>query len=181
MLDFQSHPWPISPLSMCHTNTLGLEICLAWPKQAGRNLGKSLHPLSNLQSLAAHQSSMHDFHHPCYHFNHIHVDQVHVHVHVGPLPSSNGLTHLFIVKDCFIKWPEAISLLQYNCLHLHPSTGYALNLLPWASFGHLCDRAPQFTSQLWVSIAQLLGTQLHYTTAYHTHNLHETLTWCSDL
>ena len=29
------------------------------------------------------------------------------------------------------------------------------------------DRGPQFTSQLWSSLAQLLGTQLHHTTAYH--------------
>ena len=29
------------------------------------------------------------------------------------------------------------------------------------------DRGPQFTSQLWSSLAQLLGTQLHRTTAYH--------------
>ena len=29
------------------------------------------------------------------------------------------------------------------------------------------DRGPQFTSQLWSSIAQLLGTRLHHSTAYH--------------
>ena len=29
------------------------------------------------------------------------------------------------------------------------------------------DRGSQFTSLLWTSIAQLLGTQLHHTTAYH--------------
>ena len=29
------------------------------------------------------------------------------------------------------------------------------------------DRGPQFTSQLWKSITQLLGTRLHRTTAYH--------------
>ena len=29
------------------------------------------------------------------------------------------------------------------------------------------DRGPQFTSQLWSSFAELLGTKLHHTTAYH--------------
>ena len=29
------------------------------------------------------------------------------------------------------------------------------------------DRGPQFTSQLWKSITQLLGTRLHCTTAYN--------------
>ena len=37
-------------------------------------------------------------------FDHIHVDLV------GPLPPSNGFTHLLTVVDRFSSWPEAISL-----------------------------------------------------------------------
>ena len=36
----------------------------------------------------------------------------------------------------------------------------------WRSFGHVRSGS-QFTSHLWVSISQLLGTELHHTTAYH--------------
>ena len=37
-------------------------------------------------------------------FDHTHVDLV------GPLPPSNGFTHLFKVVDRFSRWPEAIPL-----------------------------------------------------------------------
>ena len=41
---------------------------------------------------------------PCCRFDHIHMDLV------GPLPPSNGFTHLFTVVDQFARWPEAIPL-----------------------------------------------------------------------
>ena len=93
--------------------------------------------------------------------DHIHVDLV------GPLPPSDGFTHLLTVVDRFSRWPETIPLNDTT------TTSCAQTLVfHWiARFGipidMSSDRGPQFTSQLWKSIAQLLGTQLHHTTAYH--------------
>ena len=86
---------------------------------------------------------------------------------VGPLPPSNGFTHLLTVVDRFSRWPEAIPLNDTTSA----SCAQAL-IAHWiARFGipidMSSDRGPQFTSQLWTSIAQLLGIQLHHTTAYH--------------
>ena len=94
-------------------------------------------------------------------FDHIHVDLV------GPLPPSDGFTHLLTVVDRFSRWPEAVPLNDTT------STSCARALVfHWiARFGvpldMSSDRGPQFTSQLWTSMAKLLGTQLHHTTAYH--------------
>ena len=94
-------------------------------------------------------------------FDHIHVDLV------GPLPPSNGFTHLLTVVDRFSRWPEAIPLSDTTAT----SCAQALVSHWIARFGipmdMSSDRGPQFTSQLWTAIAQLLGTQLHHTTAYH--------------
>ena len=94
-------------------------------------------------------------------FDHIHVDLV------GPLPPSNGFTHLLTVVDRFSRWPEAIPLNDTTAT----SCAQALASHWIARFGipidMSSDRGPQFTSQLWTAIAQLLGTQLHHTTAYH--------------
>ena len=94
-------------------------------------------------------------------FDHIHVDLV------GPLPPSQGYTHLLTVIDRFTRWPEAIPLKDTSA----NSCAQAL-IVNWISrLGipqHITsDRGAQFTSQLWVSISQLLGTELHHTTAYH--------------
>lgn len=94
-------------------------------------------------------------------FDHIHVDLV------GPLPPSNGYTHLLTVVDRFSRWPEAIPLSDITAA----SCAQVL-ITHWiARFGipvdMSSDRGPQFTSQLWASVAQLLGTTLHHTTAYH--------------
>ena len=94
-------------------------------------------------------------------FDHIHVDLV------GPLPPSNGFTYLLTIVDRFSRWPEAIPLNDTT------TTTCAQALISqWISrFGvpldMTSDRGSQFTSQLWTSIAQLLGIQLHHTTAYH--------------
>lgn len=94
-------------------------------------------------------------------FDHIHVDLV------GPLPPSHGFTHLLTVIDRFTRWPEAIPLNDTSAM----SCAQAL-IANWiARLGipqHITsDRGAQFTSQLWRSISQLLGTELHHTTAYH--------------
>ena len=97
---------------------------------------------------------------PSWRFDHFHVDLV------GPLPPSDGRTHLLTVVDCFSRWPEAIfsdttSAACAQALVSHWITRFGTPL-------HISsDRAPQFTSQLRTSISRLLGTQLHHTTAYH--------------
>ena len=71
------------------------------------------------------------------------------------------------VVDRFSHWPEAIPLNDTTAT----SCAQALVFHWIACFGipidMSSDRGPQFTSQLWKSITQLLGTQLHHTTAYH--------------
>ena len=94
-------------------------------------------------------------------FDHIHVDLV------GPLSPSNGSNYLLTIVDRFSRWPEAVPLKDTT------SMGCAQALVRhWISHFGIpmeisSDRRPQFTSQLWSAIAQLLGTRLHHTTAYH--------------
>ena len=107
------------------------------------------------------QAPLQRFETPLRRFDHIHVDLV------GPLPPSNGYTHLFTVIDQFSRWPEAIPLTSTTAA----DCAQAL-LIHWISrFGiplHISsDQGPQFTSQLWMSVAKLLGTQVHHSTAYH--------------
>ena len=101
------------------------------------------------------------FHVPPRRFDHIHVDLV------GPLPPSKGYTHLLTVVDRFTRWPEAIPLT--NTVTLTCAEALVSNWI--ARFGvpmdMSSDRGSQFTSQLWASVSQLLGTMLHHTTAYH--------------
>ncbi len=94
-------------------------------------------------------------------FDHIHVDLV------GPLPPSDGFTHLLTVVDRFSRWPEAIPLHDTStssCVQALVSNWVARFGVPTDMSS---DRGSQFTSQLWTSMAQLLGTQLHHTAAYH--------------
>ena len=94
-------------------------------------------------------------------FDHIHIDLV------GPLPPSQGFTHLFTIIDRFSRWPEAVPLndtSSANCAQLL--------VFHWISrFGvplHMSsDRGPQFTSHLWKSVSDLFGIRLHHTTSYH--------------
>ena len=94
-------------------------------------------------------------------FDHIHVDIV------GLLPQSRGVTHLLTIVDRFTRWPKAIPLSNTS------TTNCARSLVAsWvARFGvpaHISsDRGAQFTSGLWSAMAQLLGVNLHFTTAYH--------------
>ena len=87
-------------------------------------------------------------------FDHMHVDLV------GPLPLSNGHTHLLTVVDRCTRWPEAIPLSNPTTL----TCAQALVTNWIASFGApidmSSDRCSQFTSQLWADISQLRGTKL---------------------
>ena len=98
---------------------------------------------------------------PCRRFDHINVDLV------GPLPPSNGYTHLLTVVDRFTRWPEAIPLSNtstHTCAQALVAHWIARFGIP---MDMTSDRGSQFTSRLWASISQLLGTKLHHTTAYH--------------
>jgi len=69
--------------------------------------------------------------------------------------------------DRFTRWPEVIPLSDTSAL----SCARAL-ITHWITrFGLpdnlFSDRGPQFTSELWSSVANLLGIKLHFTTAYH--------------
>ena len=86
---------------------------------------------------------------------------------MGPLPPSHGFTHLLTVVDHFSRRPEAIPLNDTAaavCAQAFVSNWIAHFGIP---VDMSSDRGPQFTSQLWSTVAQLLGTQLHHTTAYH--------------
>ena len=76
-------------------------------------------------------------------FHHLNIDIV------GPLPSSQGYTHLLTIVDRFTRWPEAIPLNDTSSV----SCTRAL-IANWISrFGLPADissdRGAQFTSQLW--------------------------------
>ncbi|GFO10357.1 Pol polyprotein [Plakobranchus ocellatus] len=112
---------------------------------------------------------------PSRRFSHLHIDLV------GPLPPSEGFTHLLTIIDRTSRWPEVIPLSGTS------STDCAKALIRnWISrFGVpldiTSDRGTQFTSTLWGEIANQLGVQLHRTTAYHpqsnglVESLHRTL------
>ena len=98
---------------------------------------------------------------PLRRFDHIHVDIV------GPLPPSQGISYLFTIVDRFTRWPEAIPLVETSA----KACAEAL-VSQWVSrFGVpseiSSDRGAQFTSKLWSSMAQQLGTHHTRTTAYH--------------
>jgi transposase InsO family protein len=94
-------------------------------------------------------------------FSHLHVDLV------GPLPCSQGFTYLFTIIDRTTRWPEAVPLASTS------AADCSLALLHgWISrFGMpaviTSDRGPQFTSQIWTALSDLLNLRLSPTTAYH--------------
>uniref|UniRef100_A0A669CLV2 Gypsy retrotransposon integrase-like protein 1 n=1 Tax=Oreochromis niloticus TaxID=8128 RepID=A0A669CLV2_ORENI len=94
-------------------------------------------------------------------FDHVHVDLV------GPLPQSQGFTHLLTVVDRTTRWPEAVPLASTTV-----ATVARAFLSTWVSrFGPpadiTSDRGPQFVSELWSAMADGLGVKVHRTTAYH--------------
>lgn len=98
---------------------------------------------------------------PAKRFDHVHVDLV------GPLPPSQGFTHLLTMVDRTSRWPEAVPLASTSAADVAQAF-----LSAWVSrFGVpsdiTSDRGSQFVSELWSSLARSLGTQVHRTTAYH--------------
>ena len=98
---------------------------------------------------------------PTRRFEHIHVDVV------GPLPASQGFTHLFTIVDRFSRWPEVIPISDTSA----GSLCMAL-LHGWVARHGLpsvisSDRGAQFTSMIWENMSTTLGVKLQPTVAYH--------------
>ena len=108
-------------------------------------------------------------------FDHVHIDLV------GPLPESQGFKYLVTIVDRFTRWPEAIPIRDIEARTV--AKAYVANWV--ARFGvpsqMTSDRGTQFVSELWTAMSNLLGTDLHPTTAYHpqanglVERLHRTL------
>ena len=94
-------------------------------------------------------------------FEHVHIDLV------GPLPESQGCSYLLTAVDRFTRWLEAVPIQKIDTYTI--ARAYIQNWV--ARFGvplHMTsDRGPQFVSELWSCMSNLLGTDLHPTTAYH--------------
>ncbi|BHF59175.1 hypothetical protein SprV_0100213100 [Sparganum proliferum] len=94
-------------------------------------------------------------------FNHVHLDVV------GPLPPSNGYTHLLTCVDRYTRWPEAIPL-----PNVQAETIVKAFVSRWvAIFGApsmiTTDRGAQFESTLFQTLLTFLGCTRIRTTAYH--------------
>ncbi|ROT85274.1 hypothetical protein C7M84_018261 [Penaeus vannamei] len=107
------------------------------------------------------ESGTGEFRQPMRRFGHLHVDVV------GPLPPSDGAQYLFTATERSTRWPEAIPM-QHTTAR---DCAEAL-LHGWISrFGVpddiTSDRGPAFTSQLWTSLGELMGSTIHHTTSYN--------------
>ncbi|ROT85277.1 Transposon Ty3-G Gag-Pol polyprotein [Penaeus vannamei] len=106
------------------------------------------------------ESGTGEFRQPMRRFGHLHVDVV------GPLPPSDGAQYLFTATERSTRWPEAIPM-QHTTAR---DCAEAL-LHGWISrFGvpdDITDRGPAFTSQLWTSLGELMGSTIHHTTSYN--------------
>ena len=107
------------------------------------------------------ESGVGTFPQPKRRFGHIHVDIV------GPLPPSEGARYLLTIVERSTRWPEATPMTEAST----SACAQAL-LTSWISrFGVpddiTTDRGPAFLSELWSSLARLMGTNLHSTTAYN--------------
>jgi hypothetical protein len=94
-------------------------------------------------------------------FSHIHIDIV------GPLPSSQGHTHILTMIDRTTRWPEAAPLTSTTAADCASAL-----ITTWITrFGVpdtiTSDRGTQFTSSIWSQISHLLNIQHITTTAYH--------------
>jgi hypothetical protein len=94
-------------------------------------------------------------------FSHVHLDIV------GPLTHSNGKEYLLTMVDRFTRWPEAVAISDISA-----ETCARAFITTWMSrFGApariVTDRGTQFTSALFRTLTELIGTHHIQTTAYH--------------
>ena len=94
-------------------------------------------------------------------FSHLHVDLV------GPLQYSNNFNYIFTIIDRTSKWMEAIPLSETSAA----ACAKALTFTWISRFGVpetiTSDRGPQFTSNLWFQLCEMLNISHKQTTAYH--------------
>ena len=92
---------------------------------------------------------------------HVHLDIV------GPLPSSNGKTHVLTLIDRFTRWPEAVAITSTTA----PSI--AKHFVDTWVTRYGCpdtittDQGTNFTSELFAELTRLLGIHHITTTMYH--------------
>ena len=125
-------------------------------------LGKALYNLSKTKDQQHSRAPPHVFEAPYRQFDYIHIDIV------GPLPSSQGYTHLLT------RWTTSPdSQKQFDWRRLTPRRARSLVFHWFACFGMpldmTSDRVSQFKSKLWSTVTMLLGIKLHCTTAYTIH------------
>ncbi len=97
---------------------------------------------------------------PSRRFSHIHVDMV------GPLPSSQGHTHIFTIIDRTTRWVEAVPLptpTARSCADALCSTWVSRFGLPHTITS---DRGSQFVSSLWSNLSSFLNVSHITTTAF---------------
>jgi Integrase core domain/RNase H-like domain found in reverse transcriptase len=98
---------------------------------------------------------------PACRFAHVHVDIV------GPLPVSQGFTHVLTMIDRSTRWPEVVPLSSTStaaCVHALLHTWVSRFGMPAVLTS---DRGPQFTSALWAGMCEALRITHRQTTAYH--------------
>jgi hypothetical protein len=101
---------------------------------------------------------------PQWRFSHLYVDLV------GPFQQySNNFNYIFTIIDRTSKWMEAIPLSEMSAVACTKALTFT-----WISISRFrvpetitSDRGPQFTSNLWVQLCQMLNILHKQTTAYH--------------
>ncbi len=98
---------------------------------------------------------------PHWRFSHLHLDLV------GPSQYSNNFSYIFTIINRMFKWMEAIPLSEISLA----VCATALNFTWISHFGVpemiTSDRGPQFTSNLWLQLSEMLNISHKQTTAYH--------------
>ncbi|BHF67248.1 hypothetical protein SprV_0301027400 [Sparganum proliferum] len=107
------------------------------------------------------KSSSGKFPSPDARFNHVHLDVV------GPLPPSNGYTHLLTCVDRYTRWPEAIPLPNVQAENIVKAFVSRWVAILGAPSMITTDRGAQFESTLFQTLLNFLGCTCIRTTAYH--------------
>nr|VZI39510.1 unnamed protein product [Spirometra erinaceieuropaei] len=94
-------------------------------------------------------------------FNHVHLDVV------GPLPPSNGFTHLLTCVDRYTRWPEAIPLPNVQAETIVRALVSRLVAIFGAPSMVTTDRGAQLESTLFQTLLNFLCFTRIRTTAYH--------------